>query len=157
MLRRMNRLKLLVALTLFALTCSLPVFAQEKGTWRAASTTARSITGDLVFSNEKLSINFSAFPIAQIRQLTPAEITATFSPATTPTGFGNLYRLAIPAGKVFLHKNTLCGSEDTQWLVTWVEGRTLQIAFFSGPQMPVLTPEAVANSTSLCGTYTYVR
>ena len=63
----------------------------------------------------------------------------------------------MPAGKKFLHKNTLCGGEDTQWVATWVSGHTLRLAFFSGTAMPVLTTEAVANSTTLCGTYTYVR
>lgn len=153
----MIRPKLLAAIALLALTCSVSAPAQEKGAWRAASTTARSITGDLIFSNEKLSINFSTFPIAQIRDLKPAEIVATFSPANAPTGAGSLFRLSIPAGKVFLHKNTLCGSEGTQWMVTYVAGRTLQIAFFSGASMPVLTPDAVANTTNLCGTYTYTR
>ena len=153
----MKHPKSLAALTLLTLTCSLLAAAQEKGTWRATSTTARGVTGDLIFSNEKLSINFASFPVAQIRQLTPAEITAAFSPADTPTGTGNLYRLSIPAGKVFLHKNTLCGSEETQWLATYVERRNLQIAFFSGPQMPVLTPEVFVNTTSLCGTFTYSR
>lgn len=152
----MNRPKLLGALFVSALTI-LPAPAQEKGTWRATSTTARSVTGDLLFGNEKLSINFSTFPIAEIRTLKPDEIAATFSPAVTPTGTGNLYRLSIPGGKVFLHKNTLCGSAETQWMVTYIEGRTLQLAFFSSPQMPVLTPEAVANTTDLCGTYTYTR
>ena len=157
MLNAMNLPKLLAASTLLAITCALPLPAQEKGTWRASSTTARGVTGDLVFSNEKLSINFSSFPIAQIRQLTPAEITAAFSPSDTPTGTGNLYRLSIPANKIFLHKNTLCGSEETQWLATYVQGRSLQIAFFSGPKMPVLTPDAFADATTLCGTFSYSR
>ena len=152
----MIRPRLFAALIACTLT-AFPAIAQERGNWRATSTTARGVTGDLVFGNEKLSINFSTFPIAQIRALTPAEINATFSPAATPTGTGSLFRLSIPANKLFLHKNTLCGSEDTQWMVTYTEARTLQLAFFSGPQMPVLTPEAVSNSTTLCGTFTYTR
>ena len=154
----MNDLKLLAATTLLAFACSLSTAAaQQKGTWHATSTTARAITGDLLFSDEKLSINFSPYPIAQIRQLTPAEITAVFDLSSTPAGTGNLYRLSIPAAKVFLHKNTLCGSEETQWLVTYVDHRTLQTAFFSGPQIPVLTPEAFSKTTALCDTYTYAR
>ena len=42
-------------------------------------------------------------------------------------------------------------------MVTYVEGRTLQLAFFSAADMPTLTAEAVSNSTTLCGTYTYTR
>ena len=57
----------------------------------------------------------------------------------------------------FLHKNTLCGGEDTQWMVTSASGKSLQVAFFSGTTMPVLTPEVMANTTDLCGTYSYAR
>jgi hypothetical protein len=129
--------------------------AQEKGQWRAASKTASSITGEVSFTDQKIYINFSAFTIAQIRTLSQAEATALFD--TPIEGAGNLFRTVVPAGKKFLHKNTLCGGEDTQWVATWVSGHTLRLAFFSGTAMPVLTTEAVANSTTLCGTYTYVR
>ena len=60
--------------------------AQEKGYWRAASSTAGSITGDIAISDTKLSINFLGFTIAQIQQLTPAETGAVF--ASEPTGDG---------------------------------------------------------------------
>ena len=140
------------------LVCSLPVTAQEKGNWRAASSTAQSITGDITFSEEKLSINFSGFPIARIRSLQPAELNAVFEPGSGPdSGTGSLYRLSIPAAKKFLHRNTMCGAEETQWMATLVAGHTLQLAFFSGPKPPVFTPDAIANTTSLCGTYTYAR
>jgi hypothetical protein len=72
-------------------------------------------------------------------------------------GSGNLYRLRIPGDKRFLHKNTLCGSEDTQWMATYVVGHALHLAFFSGQKMPVFTTDAIANTTDLCGTFYYVR
>ena len=131
--------------------------AQEKGTWRPQSTTAKAITGPVVFSDERLSINFSTFAIAQIRDLKPEETAAAFSGAGDVGGRGELYRLSIPAAKVFLHKNTLCGGEDTQWMATYVTGKNLQVAFFSGAQMPVVTAEAMANTTALCGTFSYMR
>jgi hypothetical protein len=131
--------------------------AQEKGNWHAASSTAKSITGDLTISAEKLSINFFGFPIAQIRALQPAEVSAAFDLDSAAGGTGNLYRLSIPGTTRFLHKNTLCGSEDTQWMATYVAGRSLQIVFFSGPKMPILTPEAIATSTDVCGTFSYVK
>ncbi len=143
----------LLASLLLAFTACL---AQEKGNWRAVSKTARATTGDVALSDEKLTINFSRYTIAQIRDLTSAELTAVFSADSTPSS-GNLYRLSMPASKKLLHGNTLCGSEDTQWMVTSVAGKTLQLAFFSGSSMPVLKPEAVANSTSLCGTFTYTK
>lgn len=148
----------LTRLAVPVLALTLPLAAQEKGNWRAASTTARGVTGDIAFVGQKIAINFTAFTVAQIRDLTPAEAAALFPSdgGAAPTT-GNLYRTSIPAEKRFLHKNTLCGSEDTQWIATLVTGHTLQLAFFSGPAMPVFTPEAMANATTLCGTYSYVR
>ena len=147
------RLSLLAAI-LFASSASP---AQEAGSWRAVSTTARAITGDVAFTDVKLYLNFYAFTLAQIRTLTPAEIAAVFPAGDAARGAGNLFRTEIPGGKRFLHKNTLCGSEDTQWVATFVSGHTLQMALFSGNAIPPLTPEALANDPSLCGTFTYAR
>jgi hypothetical protein len=130
--------------------------AQEKGTWRAASKTAESITGDVTFGDDRVTINFASFPLAEIRSLTPAEAAAVFNADGGTPGLGHLYRVIIPAAKKFLHKNTLCGSEETEWMVTYVSNRTLQVGLFSGQKMPVMTPEALSNSTSLCGTFSYV-
>ena len=124
---------------------------------RSRSQALENVTGDIAFTDIKLILNFSAFTIAQIRELQPAEITALFPSAGTDSGTGNLYRTSIPADKRLLHKNTLCGADETQWLSTFVSGRHLQLAFFSGASIPKLTPEALANTTSLCGTFTYVR
>ena len=99
----------------------------------------------------------SRFTAAQIRTLTPDEITALFHTDATANGTGNLFRTDIPGDKRFAHKNTLCGSEDVQWLATYIQGKTLQLAMFSGNDMPKLTADALANPTNLCGTYTYVR
>jgi hypothetical protein len=151
----MKRFLLIVAVGLL-LACSLLSAAQDKGAWRAASSTASSITGDIVISNAKLSISFVSFPLAEIRSLEPSEIVAAFD-AETPAGSGNLYRLNISATRQFLHHNTLCGSDDTQWMATYVSGRELHVAFFSGANMPVLTPEALAKTTDLCGTFLYSR
>jgi len=137
--------------------CAALAAAQEKGNWHAASSTARSITGDVTISNQKLSINFSGFPIAQIRGLQPSEVSVAFDVDDAAGGSGNLYRLSIPGTARFLHKNTLCGDEVTQWMATYVVGRSLQLAFFSGQKMPVFTPEAIAASTDLCGTFSYVK
>jgi len=82
---------------------------------------------------------------------------ALFNPDGTATGSGSLYRLNVPGEKKFLHKNSLCGSDDTQWMVTYVSGRSLQLAFFSGPKPPVFTADAIANSTDMCGKFSYVK
>lgn len=139
------------------LTCSLAC-AQEKGYWRAASKTAASTTGDLAFRETKVTINFTSFTIAQLLTVSPAQANAVFSelPASAP-GSGNLYALDIAGSQQFLHRNTLCGADDTRYMLTFVSGKTLSVAFFSGAAMPKLTPEAIASTTNLCGTYTYVR
>lgn len=131
--------------------------AQETGMWRAQSTTARGVTGDLQLTDTKIILNFSGYTLAEIRDLTPEEVRAVFGESAHPDGAGHLFRTEIPAEKRFAHKNTLCGSEEVQWIVTDVSGKTLQVAMFSGTSMPKLTAEAVGNSTSLCGTYSYTR
>lgn len=147
---------LLFAIVAFVLACALPVTAQENGPWRATSSNARAITGDVAFSPLKMSINFSAFTIAQIRSLKAEEALALFNPDST-TGGGNVFRVDIPADKRFLRHNTLCGSESTQWIVTYAQGRNLEVAFFSGATPPVLTVDALNNATNLCGVFSYVR
>jgi hypothetical protein len=141
------------SLLIFCLT----VAAQEKGNWRASSNNARSITGDVALSEEKISINFSLFTMVRIRSLDKSEISAAFDADSNADGSGSLYRLNIPAAKKFLHKNGLCGDEDTQWMATYVSGRALQLAFFSGEQAPIFTLDAISNSTALCGTFAYGR
>ncbi len=143
--------------TLFLVALAAASTAQEKGQWRAASTTAKGVTGDVAFTDTKFILNFNAFTAAQIRSLTPDEITALFHTDATANGTGSLFRTDIPGDKRFLHKNTLCGSENAQWVATYVSGHTLQLALFSGSDMPKLTPEELANTTALCGTFSYVR
>ena len=140
-----------------ALFLTLTALAQDKGYWRAASNTARSITGDLSLAEEKITINFAAFPMVKARTLEKAEISALFDVDSTATGDGSLYRLTIPASKKFLNKNTLCGAEDTQWMVTYVSGKSLRLAFFSSQKAPTFTFAAISNSTDLCGTFEYLK
>lgn len=152
----MNRNKILLCATAVLGLCGATL-AQEGGSWRAASNTAKSITGDIAISDPKLWINFTSFTIARIRPLKEPEESSLFGDSVDAAGSGSLYRTNIPSVKKFLHKNTLCGTDDTQWVATYVSGRQLQVAFFSGNDMPVFTPEAIANSTNLCGTYMYYR
>ena len=151
----MRRFGIFGAVAVFG--CCLAVAAQEHGAWRALSKTARGVTGDVAFGGEKISINFSSFPVAQIRELQPTEIAAAFGVEAQAGGSGNLFRTSIPANKRFLNKNTLCGSEETQWVASYVAGKELQLAFFSGATMPVFTAESMGSSANLCGTYAYVR
>jgi hypothetical protein len=152
----MNKITI-VAIATLALACSLSCSAQERGYWTAAGTNAAAITGDIAIADNRISINFAGFPLSQIRALTSAELSAAFDADSTTPGNGHLYRLSVPAEKRFLHKNTLCGTVDTQWMATYVSGRTLQVDFFSGSNPPTLTFEALSNATNLCGRFTYGR
>ena len=153
----MKRETLLSAVVGLVLVCCMTAGAQDKGYWRAVSSTAKSITGDVALADEKISINLVSFTIARIRGLEQTEATALFDPDGTGTGSSSLYRLNVSGEKKFLHKNSLCGSDDTQWMVTYVSGRSLQLAFFSGAKPPVFTTDALTDSTDLCGKFGYVR
>jgi hypothetical protein len=153
----MKRERLLGAFVGVVLACCMSVAAQEKGGWRASSSTAQSITGDVMLYDEKILINFSSFPMSRIRSLEPGEVGAVFDADTTVGGTGSLYRLNIPATKKFGHRNTLCGTEDVQWMAAYVGGRVLHLAFFSGEKAPVFTLGAISDSTDLCGTFSYAR
>jgi len=153
----MTRISILRVIGACLLLVPVLASAQDKGYWRASSSTANAITGDIAVSNNRVTLNYTSFPMAEIRTLTTAEVAAAFDADVNVGGNGDLYRLNIPADKRFLRHNTLCGTEDTQWMATYVSGRTLQVAFFSGSTPPQLTVEALANSTDLCGVFTYSR
>ena len=144
------------AIAAIFLLCCLTLAAQENGMWRAANSTAKSITGDIALANEKITINFLSFTMVKIRALEKSELSAAFDADSKANGSGSLFRLDIPASRKFLKKNSLCGAEDTEWMATYVQGRSLQIAFFSGQKPPLLTLDALANSSDTCGTYSYV-
>jgi hypothetical protein len=147
---------ILLALALL-LGFSLSSAAQDNGFWHATSQTATSITGDMVIREARVTMNFLSWPIVPARALTPVEISAVFDADSNVAQAGNLYHLNVAAGQRFLHKNTLCGTEQTQWMATYIEGRNLHVAFFSGSTMPVFTFDAIRNSTDLCGTFLYTR
>jgi hypothetical protein len=130
---------------------------EDRGLWRAASTNALAITGDITIAEAKVTLNFATFPLARIRRLKPVEVSAVFDADVNAGIEGTLYRLRIPGGQYILRKNTLCGGEDTQWMATYTTGHTLKVAFFSGDDMPVFTFDAMQNNAALCGTFVYGR
>lgn len=129
----------------------------QSGYWRAKSDSAKQVTGDIQFWGEKLTMNFFSTPIAEIRDLKPSEVSSVFDVDVNSAGPGKLFRVDIPASRTFLHKSHLCGDEPTEWVAAYVQGRTLQIAMFSGLKMPVFTFDAMAQNSNRCGTYTYQR
>ncbi len=147
---------LLVAAAMCALLAAV-ANAQDGGAWRAASESATTITSDIAIGKVKLTIDYLDFPLAPIRALKPVEVSAVFDADVNAGISGMLYRLRIPARQRFLKKNTLCGDEDVQWMATYVAGKTLNVAFFSGDDMPVFTFDAISKSTASCGTFAYTR
>ncbi len=158
-LHRESAMRTRLALFVLALACAVGLHAQqpEKGSWRAASNTAASITGDIAISGSKISINFVSFLISPARPIKPTEVAAVFDEAIDTAGNGQLYHLKIPAARRFVGHNTLCGTQDTEWMVVYVAKPELKVAFFSGEEVPLLTFDALQKSTNLCGTFTYVR
>jgi len=138
--------------------CATRAPAQEdRGPWKAASTSARTVTGDIAIADAKVTIDFLTFPLAQIRRLKPVEVSAVFDADVNAGIAGTLYRLRVPAAQRFERKNTLCAGEDAQWMATYVTGHTLRVAFFSGDDMPVFTFDAMQSTTALCGTFEFGR
>jgi len=146
-----------VTVAVLILACCFTLSAQEQGYWRAASTNAKSITGDITISETRITFNFSPFTIAPIRALKTTEVAAVFDADVNSGVKGTLYRLSVPSERRFLHHNTLCGTESTQWMATYVSGRNLQVALFSGLDEPVFSFDALANSSTRCATFTYAR
>ena len=147
-----------VGLVLAGMAYATRASAQEdRGLWRAASTNAHAITGDIAIAEAKLTINFLVFPLAAIRRLKPVEVRAVFDADVSAGIEGTLYRLHVPPHQNIVRKNTLCGGEETQWMATYATGHTLKVAFFSGDDMPVFTFDTMQNATTLCGTYVYGR
>lgn len=150
-------IKTRAAIAASILICCLALAAQENGVWLAMSSNAKSITGDVQFSNERITLDLMTFPMARIRPLAPAELSAAFDADSHSLGVGSLFRINIPAARKFLKKNSLCGTDDTEWMATYIHGSTLQLAFFSGQTPPVFTLEALANSSDACGVFSYGR
>ena len=158
-LRARNRVAIGLVLVLAGMVCGAAAArAQEDhGYWRAASSNALAIMGDVTIGQLKVAINFLTFPLAPIRRLKPVEVSAMFDADVNAGIEGSLYRLKVPPHQYIVRKNTLCGDEETPWMVTYVSGRSMQAAFFSGDDEPVFTFDAVQKSSALCGTFTYGR
>jgi|HubBroStandDraft_5_1064220.scaffolds.fasta_scaffold123999_2 hypothetical protein len=146
-----------LAVVFAALGAAMARSQEDRGYWHAASSNANAITGDISIGEIKVTINYISFPLAPIRRLKPVEVSSAFDADVNAGIEGSLYRLKVPPAQRFLHKNTLCGDEETEWMATYAKGHTLQVAFFSSDDEPVFTFDAVQKSSALCGVYTYAR
>ena len=157
-MRKRTLLYAVFLIVLFAALGAAAAQAQEdRGYWRAASSNANAITGDISIGEIKVTIDYLLFPLAPIRRLKPVEVSSAFDADVNAGIEGSLYRLKVPAAQRFLHKNTLCGDDETEWMATYVRGHTLQVAFFSGDDEPVFNFDAIQKSSALCGVYNYAR
>ncbi len=137
--------------------------------WTAMSHTAYAITGDVVTSRDSISLLKKSYPLVLDRDLHGDELQNSakllYVEAVTSSGLvGRLFRTEIPATTHLINDNTICGSENAEWvlvLTTHAEGRGsdtgdwLYLAFFSGDAEPVFQTQALENSKALCGTYNY--
>ena len=153
----MRSRSLLVAAFAVVFAFTLSATAQEDGPWRAASTNARAITGRYRLLSTKVHHQLHHFhhqPRSVRSKLRRSSRSSTpISPRAAAISSASTFQ---PIRR-FLHKNTLCGSESTQWIVTYAQGRSLQVALFSGSTPPVLTVDALNDPSNLCGIFSYVR
>ena len=131
--------------------------APDNGRWRGASNQTVTMTGEITIAATRLTIYTTKFPLIPLRKLTPVEVSAVFEADVNAGISGNLYSVHVPPGVFIAGGSPLCGSEVIKWMATYVSGRTLRVAFFSGDDTPVFTFDAIANSTALCATYVYTR
>lgn len=131
--------------------------APDVGHWNGANDRTVNMTGELAITPTELTIYESKFPLVLVRKLTPVEVGSVFDADTNARIGGTLYSLHAPPNVYYTGGSPLCGKEFIRWMATYVSGRTLYVAFFSGNDTPVFTFDAIADSTAMCGTYVYKR
>ena len=116
-----------------------------------------SITGDIALTPGKLLMAHRAFPLKQARAIEPAHLAdvGKIVNATGDVQSAALYKTMVPRRTALLKANIICGSKDAEWMLAVFEKNELAVAFFAGAKEPDLAPNAVANSTDLCGTFSY--
>jgi hypothetical protein len=161
--RGINRIVGLVAVSLLV-TCvgSRQTRAQSgEQKWTAMSNTAMSITGSIELSSNELTMAGKSYALVLASNVVPPQLGAAgllVSMAQPTTA--SLYKLSIPSTTKLLNGNTICGPNAANWLLTVIgtsppvqTDQMLSLAFFSGSAQPDLA--SAANSTSLCGTFSY--
>jgi len=126
-----------------------------------------SITGDIKSTPTTLTIAGHKLELRLVRQLNhddTANAAALLDTKITPNLIGVLYQTHLSAGTKLQGNNTLCGKNDTTWIVILLSQSNaprstadLYLANFSGSGEPDLRPSAIATSTHLCGTYWYEK
>lgn len=124
----MRRLTLAAGLTILAAGAAS---AEPQGRWRAASSTASAVTGDITLRDGAL-----IFGNGKRLALIPAgEPEGRWTPLPD-TRRGALYRLDPPSDPVLLHGNALCGKPVTYIVLSQHAEHGLSLTAFTGKAAP---------------------
>jgi hypothetical protein len=147
----------LAGLCLLAGGCAAPrsaVAAEAAERWRATSTTAMSVTGDVTFAPDKMQFqNGQSLPLAIIGRVPDFKAMGEGVNAT-------LYRVTTPADPRLKNGNHLCGGGSRTQPVTYIavwnpevlpgDKASRSMAAFSGKD-----PPRSAGGPESCGVYNY--
>lgn len=132
---------LLLAATVVVAAAVAPALAQGDR-YRAFSTTAESITGDIVLDD--FSITFANGEGLEFSALVADHFTVDGEQVNA-----SVYSVADPADPVLENGNRLCGAGDVSYVANWAAGEGLTIvAVFTGDAPP-------ESSDEMCASYTY--
>lgn len=132
---------LLLAATVVVAAAVAPALAQGDR-YRAFSTTAESITGDIVLDD--FSITFANGEALEFSALVADHFTVDGEQVNA-----SVYSVADPADPVLENGNRLCGAGDVSYVANWAAGEGLTIvAVFTGDAPP-------ESSDEMCASYTY--
>jgi hypothetical protein len=127
--------------------------------WIAASTTAISITGDIVFSSETIKTSRRSFKLKFARDIDKPHLydVAKIFDLGGPPSSARLYRTFISRRAVLANGNTICGPDkDGTWILETHNADYLTMAVFTGDSEPSLEYKIVEVGHNLCGSYGYV-
>lgn len=115
--------------------------------WIASSTTAISITGDIVLSPTRLQMAGHEFPLRVAADLPDFEGDLGRVPA-------RVLAITRPMNPRLLNGNRFGCRQAIHWIVVWQSegGKSLGMDTFSGAQMP-----GGAHDAGFCGSYFYQR
>ncbi|CAN7561413.1 hypothetical protein [Aminobacter aminovorans] len=137
----MNTKRILPAMLGLLVATTAPVLA-EGDRYRAFSTTAESITGDI--SMDDFSITF-----ANGESLKFAALLGDHFVVDGERVNASVYSVEDPADPELENGNRLCGAGDVTYLASWSGGDGLTIvAVFTGDEPP-------ESSADMCASYTY--
>lgn len=135
-------IKKIVPAMLGLLVAAAPAYA-EGDVYKAYSTTAESITGDI--SMDDFSITF-----ANGESLSFSALLGDHFVVDGERVNASVYSVANPSDPELENGNKLCGSGDVSYLANWAGGDGLTIvAVFTGDEPP-------ESSAEMCASYTYM-